>query len=185
MSKVLYSTRFLELRSTKSPSGNDWAYAHRPNAKNVVVIVPIIHDTDGDKIVFIETKRPPLLAENKSISNIELPAGLVGDENADETISEALAKELLEETGYKAIYFEIVAKNVSSSAGCTSETSLFAIADIEKDIQVQAPISDNGVIISIHKIDIKNVKNWLIDQENQGKSIGSQTLSGLFYAFTR
>lgn len=185
MSKVLYSTKFLELKSTKSSSGNDWAYAHRPNAKNVVVIVPIIHDKDGDKIVFIETKRPPLLAENKSISNIELPAGLVGDENANETISEALAKELLEETGYKATNFEIVAKNVSSSAGCTSETSLFAIADIEKDLQVLTPVTDGGIIIAIHKIPMNNVKTWLNEQENQGISIGSQTLSGLFYAFTR
>ena len=38
--ETLYETQFLHLKQTKSPSGNNWFYVHRPNAKDVVVIVP-------------------------------------------------------------------------------------------------------------------------------------------------
>ena len=41
---LLYDTKYLQLKSTKSKSGNDWVYAHRPNAKDVVVILPLINN---------------------------------------------------------------------------------------------------------------------------------------------
>ena len=61
MNKVLCSTKFLELKATTSPiEGVDWIYAHRPNAKNVVVIVPVIQDK---YVLFLKTNRPPILNE--------------------------------------------------------------------------------------------------------------------------
>ena len=38
MNEILYHTKFLDLKSTPSKSGNPWYYAHRPNAKNVVYL---------------------------------------------------------------------------------------------------------------------------------------------------
>ena len=46
---ILYDTKFLQLKSTPSKSGKDRVYAHRPNAKDVVVILPIINN---EKILF-------------------------------------------------------------------------------------------------------------------------------------
>ena len=183
--QVLYDTKFLQLKQTQSPSGNTWVYAHRPNAKNVVVIAPIIHSEHGDSIVFLETKRPPIYAEGKAETCIELPAGLVGDEVKGETARQAIRKELLEETGYKASRVKIVAPLVSSSAGCTSETSTIAIADILKDKIFKKPITDNGIIIDIHKVPLKKLDSWLRIQQKSGKAISAQALSGLYFVMTR
>ena len=101
MSNILYHTKFLDLKSTPSKSGNQWVYAHRPNAKDVVVILP----TTKDEVLFLIEERPPIQAENIGKYTIGTAAGLVGDERLGESVEEALATELLEETG-------LVAKNI-------------------------------------------------------------------------
>lgn len=184
-SQVLYDTKFLQLKQTQSPSGSPWVYAHRPNAKNVVVIAPIIHNENGDSIVFLETKRPPIYAEGKAETCIELPAGLVGDEIKGETVREAIKKELLEETGYKASRVKIVAPLVSSSAGCTSETSTIAIADVLKDKIFKKPVTDGGVIVGIHKVPFKKVESWLKLQQKNGKAISGQALAALYFVIVK
>jgi len=184
--KVLYSTKYLELRSASAPDGKfNWAYAHRPNVNNVAVIAPIIHNEDGDSIVFVETKRPPLVAEGKAPSCIELPAGLVGDENKNETVEEGINKELLEETGYKADKITIKTTKLASSPGCVSETSTVAIADINNDEIIEPPVSDGGVITAIHKIPLNNADNWLREQQEEGKAVSAQALSGMYFVLSR
>ena len=78
---VLYNTKYLELKSTKSKTGNDWVYAHRPNARDVVIIVPLINNS---QVLFIIEERPPLIAEGFATRSIAVPAGLVGDERKGE-----------------------------------------------------------------------------------------------------
>ena len=51
---ILYDTKYLQLKSTKSKTGKDWVYAHRPNAKDVVVILPLINNKD---ILFLKEER--------------------------------------------------------------------------------------------------------------------------------
>ncbi len=181
MSEVLFDTKFLQLKKTQSPSGHSWFYAHRPNVSGVVAIVPVLHTVHGSEIIFIETMRPPVYAEHVAETCIELPAGLVGDEIKNETIEDAIRKELLEETGYMADKIEIVAKNVISSGGCVSEALTIAKADIREDIQIQKPSDDGGVIVKIYKIQLKNVHKWLKEQEGQGKAISSFLYAGLYF----
>ena len=76
MNETLFSTKFLELKSTPSKSGKPWVYAHRPNATDVVVILP----TTPEEVMFLIEERPPLQAENKGKYAIGVAAGLVGDE---------------------------------------------------------------------------------------------------------
>lgn len=183
--KILYNSKYLQLKSTKSPNGEfDWTYAHRPNTKSAqsdaVVIVPILHENNEKFIIFLETKRPPIYAENKAQSCIELPAGLIGDIRSSESILEAAKTELLEETGYLAKKIQMVIENSSSSGGCLSETIAYTIADITDTKQKEQPISDNGVIIAHHKINIKNVNTWIKEQAKNKKSVSSQTLGALY-----
>ena len=84
MSTILYDTEYLQLKSTPSKEGKPWVYAHRPNANNVVVILPVCND----EILFLTEERPPLIAEDKGLYCIGLPAGLVGDERKGETIED-------------------------------------------------------------------------------------------------
>ena len=89
--KILCSTKYLELKEAVAPNGKSaWIYAHRQIATDVVVIVPVLKSETEEKILFLKTQRPPLYAENKADINIELPAGLVGDERKGESIEQAI-----------------------------------------------------------------------------------------------
>lgn len=179
--EILYSTKFLQLKNYKRENGHNWVYAHRPNAKDIVIIVPILKTNDEDKILFLITKRPPIYGENKGEFCLELPAGLVGDFNNNENIEEAIKRELKEETGFLANKIEIKTRKLASSAGLTSETSTIALAHLGKQ---EAPQDDDGGIIIERKFIKKSeVLNFIKEFEKQGNSIGAQTLSGLFYYF--
>lgn len=92
-------------------------------------VVEIISTTEHEKILLIEQFRPIL---GKLV--LEWPAGLVGDENIDETIAEAAKKELLEETGYSSDTV-IILQNGPSSSGLTDEIIHFVYMPDAKNIQ--------------------------------------------------
>ena len=177
-SKILYDTKYLQLKSTKSKAGSDWVYAHRPNAKDVVIIVPVI---ENKQVLFIIEERPPLVAEGISNRSIAVPAGLVGDERKGETIEDAIKVELLEEAGLIADRIDIKTRCAASSPGCVSEIITIAIAYIDEYKIVSEPISDDGVIVDRVLVDIDNIPLWLKDQEEQGAVVAAQTLAGLYY----
>ena len=135
--KILCSTKYLELKEAVAPNGKSaWIYANRKIATDVVVIVPVLKTRTEEKILFLKTQRPPLYAENKADINIELPAGLVGDERKGESIEQAIEAELREETGLRADAIKIVYRKIASSAGGTSETSNIALAEITETTEI-------------------------------------------------
>ncbi len=177
MSEILYDTKYLQLKSTPSKSGKPWVYAHRPNAKDVVVILPVI----GDSILFLIEERPPLETENKAKYSIALPAGLVGDERGDESVEEAIKAELLEESGLIADRINIMTRNTASSPGCVSETVTIAIAYIDNYEIKSKPVSDGGIIVDRVLIKRKDVYNWLRSKEKEGYAMTASTLAALYY----
>ena len=179
MKKTLYSTKYLELRSMPSKSGQPWVYAHRPNAKDIVIVLTVTND----EILFLIEERPPIQAENKGKYTIGLVAGLVGDERLNESIEDAVRAELLEEAGLIADRIEIKAKKVASSAGCISETCTIAIAHIKDKTIVNKPISDDGVIVDRVWVKKKEVHKWLAQKEEEGCVLTAQALASLFYLY--
>ena len=177
MSETLYSTKFLDLKTTPSKSGKPWVYAHRPNAKDVVVILPVTND----EVLFLVEERPPLQAEGRGKYAIGVAAGLVGDERLGESIENAIKVELLEETGLVAEKVEIKARKVASSAGCVSETCTLAIAYIKNKRQIDTPLSDDGVIVDRVWVKKTEIKNWLKQKEDEGYVLTAQSLAALFY----
>ena len=183
--KILCSTKYLELKETVAPNGKSaWIYAHRQIATDVVVIVPVLKSETEEKILFLKTQRPPLYAENKADINIELPAGLVGDERKGESIEQAIEAELREETGLRADSIKIVSRKIASSAGCTSETSTIALAEITDTTEISKPLSDGGIILERIWVNANDIRNWLQEQEKNGCAISAQALCGLFYYFS-
>ena len=183
--KILCSTKYLELKEAVAPYGKSaWIYAHRQIATDVVVIVPVFKTRTEEKILFLKTQRPPLYAENKADINIELPAGLVGDERKGESIEQAIEAELREETGLRADSIKIVSRKIASSAGCTSETSTIAIAEITDTTEISKPLSDGGIILERIWVNANDIRNWLQEQEKNGCAISAQALCGLFYYFS-
>ena len=179
MNKILYHTKFLDLKSTHSKNGHQWIYAHRPNADNVVIILP----TTDNEVLFTIEERPPIQAENRGKYTIGFAAGLVGDERAGESTEDAIKAELLEEAGLIADKIEIKANKVASSAGCISETSTIAVAYIRHKQEQQIPIDDGGIIVDRVWVEKKNILNWLNTKEQEGYILTAQALAGLFYLF--
>jgi ADP-ribose diphosphatase len=89
-----------------------WEYVERCAGVHAVVILA---EYDG-KIVLVEQPRTPL-GERKCL---EMPAGLVGDEDPDATIEDTAVKELEEETGFTAERIEVIGE-FFSSPGMVSE----------------------------------------------------------------
>ncbi len=178
---ILYKTEFLTLKAYKRENKPDWVYVSRDNAKNVVVILPVIKKENKEYVLFLITKRPPLIAENKAEFCLEIPSGLVGDEIKSETVQDALKKELLEETGLVADKFQILTKLVSTSGGLTSETSLIAKAFISNSNQVKPPVSDGGVIVDRILVQKEEIKQFIKQKEDEGFAISSQMLAALYY----
>ena len=182
--KTLYKDNYyLNFMEAICPDGKKWAYVKRVNTKGVVIIIPYITDLSEPSTVLLKTCRPPLIAEAVSEFNIEFPAGLVGDENKDETFEDALNKELLEETGLKADKFIIKTDKLTSSAGCTSEVSTVAIAVISNSKQQQQPVDDDGVIRERFLVKVSEIKEFLNKCQNSGWTTGAQTLAGIYYLF--
>lgn len=179
MNEILYHTNYLQLKSTTKKDGKPWIYAHRPNANDVVIILTIYKD----EILFLVEERPPIQAENRGKYTIGLVAGLVGDVRENETIEEAIKAELLEETGLIAKKINIKSSKVASSAGCVSEISTIATVEVESKTPIQAPISDDGIIVDRIWVKKENVHKWLKEKENEGNVLTAQALASLFYLY--
>jgi ADP-ribose pyrophosphatase len=89
-----------------------WEYVSRTGSVNAVVILA---ETDGD-VLLIDQYRVPV-----GKRCVELPAGLVGDEDANATVEDTAIKELEEETGYTAERIERLG-DFQSSPGLLSES---------------------------------------------------------------
>ena len=89
-----------------------WEYVSRANSTNAVVILA---EHDG-KVILVEQHRMPVGGRC-----LELPAGLVGDEDPSATVEDTAVKELEEETGFTATRIERLGE-FHSSPGMLSES---------------------------------------------------------------
>ncbi len=99
--------KYLEVRKEGT-----WEYAARTGNIGAAVILAI---TQAREIILVEQYRVPHHARS-----IELPAGLIGDTHAGDTVAAAAARELAEETGFEAERVEDLGV-FATSAGMTSE----------------------------------------------------------------
>ncbi len=164
--KTLHETRFLGLYER-----DGWTFCERPNARGVVGVLAI---TDDEKIILVEQFRKPI---NRRC--IELPAGLVGDEeeHQDEPISHTAARELEEETGYTAAEITRLAA-CPTSPGMTSETThLFLAAGLTKTSQGGGIDGEN---ITVHVVPLRSLTLFLNKKENEGCSVNQMIYASLY-----
>jgi ADP-ribose pyrophosphatase len=83
-----------------------WEFVERCGGVHAVVILA---EHDG-KVVLVEQARMPLGGRKC----LEMPAGLVGDEDPDATVEGTATKELEEETGFTADRIEVIGEFFSS-----------------------------------------------------------------------
>ncbi len=124
-------------------------------------------------MLFVEQHRVPVGA-----SVIELPAGLVGDEDGDEDVLIAANRELDEETGWSAKQLDVLYRG-PSSAGLTNEVVTMIRAQ-----QLSRTSAGGGVAgenITVHAIPRRNVTAWLATRVANGQLIDHKVYAGLWW----
>ena len=168
---VLGVGRHLQLRRRQN-----WEFVERKGVADVVVLVAV---TAEQEAVLVEQYREPVQAKV-----IEWPAGLVGDEEAvdGETMLEAAARELEEETGFRAGRFEILTTG-PSSGGLTSEIVTFLRpSDLERAAQGGGVEGEN---IRVHLVPLLQVDAWLSRRAEEGFLIDPKVYTGLYFLSKR
>jgi len=162
--RVLGSGRYLTLLDD-----DGWEYVTRPHIEGVVVIVAI---TDDEKLLLVEQHRP-------AVGNrvIELPAGLVGDVDAGESLIAAAERELVEETGFAA--GEMVALVEGPiSVGVSDETISFFQARAPRRVGVGG--GDASEKITTHEVPLAELRRFLADRAAAGLAVDPKIYAGLF-----
>jgi ADP-ribose pyrophosphatase len=148
-----------------------WEFVERTNAGGISVI--IIAATPDGKLVFVEQARVPIQCRT-----IEMPAGLVGDFDAEESLEVAAGRELLEETGWRAGKLEYLMTG-PSSAGMSTELMAFIRArDLVRENEGGGDESED---IIVHEIDIADAPRWLAQKMAEGYSIDAKVWAGLYF----
>ena len=133
-----------------------WEYVGRARGISAAVILAAV---DGD-ILLVEQYRVPLGGPC-----LELPAGLVGDVSQGEEIEIAAARELEEETGYKADRIEIIGR-FASSPGMVSET--FCLVKATGLTKVGEGGGEPGENIIVHRVPLAQIPAFVAAKRAQG-----------------
>ncbi len=148
-----------------------WEYAERTRATGGVVILAF---TEQDELLLVEQFRPPV---GKRV--ISLPAGLTGDDGAVEAAAASAARELEEETGYRAARVRELTVG-PSSPGLTSEImTFFAAEGVEK---IEGAVIDPEEEITPHVVPRAHLQAWLHAREREGMLIDYKIFAALYLA---
>ncbi len=142
-----------------------WEYVSRARGIRAVVIVAI---DDEDQVLLIDQHRVPL-----GRRCLELPAGLVGDDHADDTPESAAVRELEEETGYTASDIENLGEYHSSPGMVSEGFTLVRLRGLRR-------IGDGGGIagedITVHRVALGQVPAFVAAKRGEGMAVDVKLL---------
>lgn len=148
-----------------------WESCERTHGKDGLAVL-VIAVTPDDHVLFVEQYRVPLGART-----IEMPAGLVGDDDAADTLEAAARRELIEETGWAAGRIDVLLTGPTSS-GMSNERIAFARAgDLRK-------VGDGGGVgsedITVHAVPRATAPAWLMRKHAEGYELDLKLWAGLW-----
>lgn len=146
-----------------------WEYASRTRDIRAVVILA---EHDG-KVILVDQPRVPVGSRC-----LELPAGLVGDENPDATIEDTAVKELEEETGFTAERIERLG-DFYASPGMVSES--FTLVRAHGVRRIGDGGGDEHEDIRVHLIERSEVPAFIEEKRAEGFAIDVKLLIFLGY----
>lgn len=158
--EIVWQGRFL----TTKKRGN-WEYVARARGIKAAVILAI----DDGHVILVEQYRVPL-----GRACIELPAGLVGDEDGSESVETAAGRELEEETGYRAGAIETLGSFYSSPGMVSESFTLVRARDLTK---VSAGGGVEGENIIVHRVAIDSIEDFIAQRRADGCGIDVKLLT--------
>jgi ADP-ribose pyrophosphatase len=144
-----------------------WEYVSRARGIRAAVILAV---DSADHVILVEQYRVPL-----GRACIELPAGLIGDDEglAGEDATAAAARELEEETGYRAGRIEVIGEFWSSPGMVTESFTLVRAHDLEQ-------VGDGGGVegegITVHRVARSALPEFVAARRALGDAIDGKLL---------
>lgn len=140
-----------------------WEYVSRSRGIHAAVILAIDDAADGRHVILVEQYRVPL-----KVHCLELPAGLVGDDRAGEAAEVAAARELEEETGYRAAHWRTVGEFYSSPGMVSESFTLLVATGLDK---VGAGGGVAGEDIVVHRVPLDGIEQFIAAKRAEGCGI--------------
>ncbi|MEN3971749.1 NUDIX hydrolase [Sphingomicrobium sp. XHP0235] len=146
-----------------------WEYVRRARGIRAVVIEAIVEG----RLLIVEQHRIPI-----GKSCLELPAGLIGDDEGgeDDTVEKAARRELEEETGYQAGSIEIVGE-FFSSPGLVSES--FTAVRAHDCVKVGEGGGVDNEDIIVHAVPLDEIENFVARKRAEGVGVDVRLMAFL------
>ena len=147
-----------------------WESCERTHGQGMAVI--IIAVTPADEVLFVEQFRVPLGART-----IEMPAGLVGDDHAQDTLIDAARRELIEETGWSPGKVEVLLIGPTSSGMSNERIAFVRARDLTKVGEGGGVDNEN---ITVHHVPRSDAPRWLMQKQAEGYELDLKLWAGLW-----
>ncbi|HYW17076.1 MAG TPA: NUDIX hydrolase [Allosphingosinicella sp.] len=157
--EVVWSGRFIEAKTL-----GKWEFVSRTRGVSAAVILAV----DEGHVLLVEQYRVPIGARC-----LELPAGLVGDEEEGEEVAVAAIRELEEETGYRAERAVDLGR-FHASPGMSSEG--FTLLRAERLTRVGEGGGVAGEDIEVHRVRLDEVEAFVAGRRAAGVAVDSKLL---------
>jgi ADP-ribose pyrophosphatase len=141
-----------------------WEYVSRTGSVNAVVILA---EHEG-KVILVEQYRVPVGARC-----LELPAGLVGDEDPNATVDETAVKELEEETGFTADRVEHLGQ-FHSSPGMVAESFTLVRAHGVRKVGEGGGTDEED--ITVHLVAREDIPAFIRKRREEGAAVDVKLL---------
>ncbi|MEO7179133.1 MAG: NUDIX hydrolase [Allosphingosinicella sp.] len=157
--EVVWSGRFIETKTL-----GKWEYVSRTRGVSAAVILAV----EEGHVILVEQYRVPIGARC-----LELPAGLVGDEQEGEAVAAAAIRELEEETGYRADRAVDLGRYYTSP-GMSSEG--FTLLRAEGLARVGEGGGVAGEDIVVHRVKLDEVAGFVAARRAEGVAADAKLL---------
>ena len=147
-----------------------WESCERTHGDGMAVIVIAV--TPDDEVLFVEQYRVPLGART-----IEMPAGLVGDDHAHDTLEAAARRELIEETGWDPAQVDVLLVGPTSS-GMSNERIAFVRARGLRRVGAGGGVDSED--ITVHAVPRTEAPAWLMRKHAEGYELDLKLWAGLW-----
>jgi len=149
--EIVWQGRFITAKTR-----GKWEYVSRSRGISAAVILAV-HD---GAVVLVEQFRVPL-----GRTCLELPAGLIGDGSSDEAPELAAARELEEETGFRAGRIENLGQFYSSPGMVSESFHLMRAHDLER-VHQGGGVEDEDIVV--HVVPLADLSAFVADKRAQG-----------------
>lgn len=159
--QVMWQGRFI----TAKKRGR-WEYAGRARGIRAAAIIALDEDPDGTRyVILVSQYRVPL-----GRFCLEIPAGLIGDDagREGEEATLAAARELEEETGYRAGRLEVLGEFYSSPGMISESFTLLKATDLARVSGGGGTEDEN---ITVHRVALRDLSRFVSQWRHAGHAV--------------